>query len=115
MAARIADGIYKQRKKRRKLCSEHGLTCPRQLDKDTQGGATLEHVRRQLEKKASALGSKEIESKARSTSLPARGTSPPRAGGHAAERPADDTRHATEQEQRAGGSGDGRPGNLAAL
>ena len=45
--AAIADGTYKQRKKRRKLCSEHGLTCPRQLDKDKQGGATLEHARRQ--------------------------------------------------------------------
>ena len=52
--AAIADGSYKQQKKRRKLCSEHGFTCPRVLDKDTQGGATLEHARRQLEEKASA-------------------------------------------------------------
>ena len=72
-----------------------------------QCGATLEQVRRQLEQKASAFGSKEIESDARPTSLSARGTRPPHAGGHAAERPAEATRHATEQEQRAGGSGDG--------
>ena len=39
--AALADGTYKSRKKRRKLCADHGIPCTRDMEKDLEAAARV--------------------------------------------------------------------------
>ena len=51
--AALADGTYAARKKRRKLCTDHGIQCNRDMDKDSEAAARV--ARSELAQRLQAL------------------------------------------------------------
>ena len=51
--AALADGTYAAQKKRRKLCTDHGIPCKRDMEKDSEAAARV--VRGELAQRLQAL------------------------------------------------------------